>query len=121
MLAFIRTACGALEGIGYNTFGRPDVELYQFYHSDLETGKLTREEAYELIRAFLLTWDYHYDHDMKMVGYADHELENTYTIVRELPAGKGFANICLIPRKLYADKPAAVLELKLKAVKRAAA
>ena len=35
-----------------------------------------------------------------------------YTIVRELPAGKGFADICLIPRKLHADKPAAVLELK---------
>jgi len=35
-----------------------------------------------------------------------------YTIVRELPAGRGFADICLIPRKLHADKPAAVLELK---------
>ena len=80
MLAFIRTACGALEGVGYNTFGRPDLELYPFYRKDLESGILTREEAYELIRAFLLTWDYHYDHDMKMVGYADHELENTYTI-----------------------------------------
>lgn len=35
-----------------------------------------------------------------------------YTIVRELPAGKGFADICLIPRRKYADKPAAVIELK---------
>ncbi len=35
-----------------------------------------------------------------------------YTIVRELPSGKGFADICFIPRKLYADKPAAVIELK---------
>ena len=35
-----------------------------------------------------------------------------YTIIRELPAGKGFADICLIPRKIYADKPAAVIELK---------
>lgn len=35
-----------------------------------------------------------------------------YTIVRELPTGKGFADICLIPRKLHADKPAAILELK---------
>ena len=30
----------------------------------------------------------------------------------ELLTGKGFADICLIPRKLYADKPAAVIELK---------
>lgn len=35
-----------------------------------------------------------------------------YTIVRELPSGKGFADICFIPRKLHADKPAAVIELK---------
>ena len=35
-----------------------------------------------------------------------------YTVVRELPTGKGFADICLIPRKLYADKPAVVIELK---------
>lgn len=35
-----------------------------------------------------------------------------YTIVRELPAGKGFADICLIPRQLHADKPAVIIELK---------
>lgn len=35
-----------------------------------------------------------------------------YTIVRELPSGNGFADICFIPRKLYADKPAAIIELK---------
>ena len=35
-----------------------------------------------------------------------------YTIIRELPTGKGFADICLIPRKLHADKPAVVIELK---------
>ena len=33
-------------------------------------------------------------------------------MIRELPTGKGFADICLIPRKLHADKPAAVIELK---------
>ena len=35
-----------------------------------------------------------------------------YTIIRELPTGKGFADICFVPRKLHADKPAAVIELK---------
>ena len=38
--------------------------------------------------------------------------KNNYTIVREFPTGKGFADICLIPRKRYADKPAVVIELK---------
>lgn len=80
VLMFCRTVCGALEGVGYNTFGRVDVELLPFYERDLSEGRLTKDEAYELIEAFLLTWDCHYDHDMKMVGYADHELENTYTL-----------------------------------------
>ena len=35
-----------------------------------------------------------------------------YTVIRELPTGKGFADICLIPRTLHRDKPAAVIELK---------
>ena len=35
-----------------------------------------------------------------------------YTIIRELPSGRGFADICLIPRKVHMDKPAVVIELK---------
>ena len=35
-----------------------------------------------------------------------------YTMVRELPAGKGFADICMIPRNEHLDKPAIVIELK---------
>ena len=35
-----------------------------------------------------------------------------YTIVRELPAGKGFADVCFIPRKMHLDKPAVIIELK---------
>ena len=33
-------------------------------------------------------------------------------MIRELPTGKGFADICLIPRKKYAQKPAVIIELK---------
>lgn len=35
-----------------------------------------------------------------------------YTVIREMPSGKGFADICLIPRRLHLDKPAVVIELK---------
>ena len=35
-----------------------------------------------------------------------------YHIVRELPTGKGLADICMIPRKKYTQKPAVVIELK---------
>lgn len=79
-LAFLRTAMGSLEGAGPNTFGRMDKDLISFYRADLESGRLTAESAYELICHFLLIWDCHYDHDMPMEGYADHELENTYTL-----------------------------------------
>ena len=79
-LAFLRTAMGTLEGAGPNTFGRLDKDLIPFYQADIESGRLDKEEAYELICQFLLIWDCHYDHDMIMAGYADHELENTYTL-----------------------------------------
>ena len=35
-----------------------------------------------------------------------------YTMIRELPTGKGFADICLIPRKIHMDKPTVIIELK---------
>ena len=35
-----------------------------------------------------------------------------YTMIRELPSGKGFADICMIPSKTHLDKPAVVIELK---------
>ena len=79
-LAFLRTAMGTLEGVGPNTFGRVDKDLISFYRSDIEKNIITPEEAYSLICQFLIIWDCHYDHDMLMEGYADHELENTYTL-----------------------------------------
>ena len=79
-LAFLRTAMGSLEGAGPNTFGRIDRDLIPFYRADIESGRMTEEEAYALVCKFLLLWDCHYDHDMIMSGYADHELENTYTL-----------------------------------------
>ncbi len=77
--AFMRKVIGSLEGIGPNSFGRVDMDLYPFYEKDIQSG-VSKEEIYELICQFLITWDCHYDHDMKMEGYSDHELENTYVL-----------------------------------------
>jgi len=33
-------------------------------------------------------------------------------MIRELPTGKGFADIIFIPKKRFADRPAIVVELK---------
>ncbi len=35
-----------------------------------------------------------------------------YTIIREMPAGKGYADLCFIPRPNHQDKPALIIELK---------
>ncbi len=35
-----------------------------------------------------------------------------YNVVRELPAGKGFADLVFLPRPRHAEKPALVVELK---------
>lgn len=78
--AFLRKIIGTFEGVGPNSFGRMDVDLYPFYKSDINNGKMTEDDAYSLISRFLVTFDSHYDHDMQMVGYADHELENTYVL-----------------------------------------
>lgn len=78
--AFMRKVVGSLEGVGPNSFGRIDMDLYHFYETDIKNGTITHDEAYNLILQFLITFDSHYNHDMKMVGYADHELENTYVL-----------------------------------------
>ncbi len=59
-LCFIRRGLGALEGVGPNTFGRIDLDLYPFYKNDIEKGVVTKDEAYDLICKFLITWDMHY-------------------------------------------------------------
>ena len=38
--------------------------------------------------------------------------KNKYEIIRELPTGKGFADLVFVPRKHYPDIPAMIVELK---------
>lgn len=46
------------------------------------------------------------------VNLAFYAAKEYYTFIRELPSGRGFADICLIPRRKYIDKPAILIELK---------
>ena len=78
--ALMRKVIGSLEGIGPNSFGRVDVDLLPFYEADIRSGAMTKDEAFALIAQFLIMFDCHQDHDMKMIGYGDHELENTYVL-----------------------------------------
>ncbi|MBQ6786590.1 MAG: AAA family ATPase [Lachnospiraceae bacterium] len=46
------------------------------------------------------------------ISLAFYAAREYYTVFRELPTGKGFADVVFIPRKKAADKPALVIELK---------
>lgn len=46
------------------------------------------------------------------ISLAFYIARNYYTVYRELPTGKGFADLVWIPRKNMSDKPALVIELK---------
>lgn len=47
-----------------------------------------------------------------VISLAYYSAKSYYLIKRELPAGKGFADMVFIPRKMYPDKPAMIVELK---------
>ena len=80
MLAFFREVTGSLEGIGVSSLGRPDKYLWKLYEADIKSGRITRDEAYELICGFLLIWDCHHDRDKLFSGGAEHELECTLVL-----------------------------------------
>ena len=46
------------------------------------------------------------------ISLALYAARNFYTIYREFPAGKGFADLVYLPRKQFPEKPALVVELK---------
>jgi len=47
-----------------------------------------------------------------VINLALFSAKDYYTTIRELPTGKGYADLVFIPRKKHADKPALVIELK---------
>ena len=46
-----------------------------------------------------------------MITLAYYNAMNDYTLIREFPTGKGYADIAFLPRK-HSDKPAMIIELK---------
>lgn len=46
------------------------------------------------------------------ISLAFYAARQYYTVVREMPAGKGFADLVFLPRKKYANMPAIIMELK---------
>ena len=79
VMAFMRKALGALEGVGFNSFGRVDVLLSPLYEADSLKG-ISREIQYDLVKKFLLIWDCTLDRREKLQGGYEYEKENTLTL-----------------------------------------
>lgn len=77
---FVREIFGELETLRTNMLGRPDLYLIDFYRRDLAEGRLTQEEASDLVYRFLLAGDALYDHDSQVELYSAHENEITLTL-----------------------------------------
>lgn len=54
---FLHEIGSVMDGIGMSIIGSPDQLLYDLYRQDLDSGRLTREEAAELLRIWLLHTD----------------------------------------------------------------
>lgn len=67
-IALIGKLIGAMEGVNNTDMGRLDLLLLPFYENDLKEGRITPEEAQDLITEFLLLWECHFDMDKKHEG-----------------------------------------------------
>ncbi len=57
MLWFLREATASMEGIGISVLGHLDRQLIDLYRSDLAAGRLTEDEAYDLLARWMLPTD----------------------------------------------------------------
>jgi len=77
-MAFLRKALGALEGVGFQSFGRVDVLLRPLYQRDIARG-VSEEAMLDDLCKFLLIWHCAMDQS-KPANSFEYELENSLTL-----------------------------------------
>lgn len=87
-----KNVLGAMEGVGNATLGRVDYILYDLYKADLESGRLTKDEAYGLIKQFVLFGDRQYDKNETVSKGADQEEEMGFALGGCDPDGRPVFN-----------------------------
>ena len=85
----------ALLNATWNLDARTVADMIEHVH--LETSVLTYNDENSLACTLSLAY---------------YSAKRYYTIFRELPSGKGFADLVFLPRKSHPDKPALIIELK---------
>jgi len=93
-----------------NALHQSDKLLQAIWNGDADVVAKGVEQVHEENTSILA---YHDENALScVISLALFGAKDYYTIVRELPTGKGYADLVFIPRKKYADKPAIVIELK---------
>jgi len=78
---FIREILALVDGLAIFSIGHPDAMLIKLYEQDLAAGRITPDEAYDLICRYLLTADCHYNSFLEVKDHTTfHELEIPVTI-----------------------------------------
>ena len=80
LFCFVREILSLTDSLMTFSLGHPDDMLYDLYQADLAAGRITPDEAYDLLCRFMVISDSHYDGAKTVHGYSDHELEQPLTI-----------------------------------------
>ena len=72
---FIREILSYVDGLCIFSLGRPDAMLYDLYKADIAAGRLTKDEARDLVARWLIHSDAHMDTNRKIDSYSDQEAE----------------------------------------------
>ena len=72
---FVREILGYVDGVCIFSLGRPDAMLYDLYKADLAAGRLTVDEARDLVARWLVHADAHLDTMRTIDAGADQEAE----------------------------------------------
>jgi len=84
--------------------------LQAIWDKDIDIVTTAIQKVHELNTSIL---EYNDENSLScVVSLALYSASDYYTIIRELPTGKGYADMVFIPRETHADKPAMVVELK---------
>lgn len=74
-LWFVREILGYVDGVCIFSLGRPDAMLIDLYEADLAAGRITRDEARDLVARWLIHADAHLDTNRTIDSYSDQEAE----------------------------------------------
>ena len=104
------TAIGNVEwGTVVQSIKKSDLLLEAIWRKDAQTVAWGMEQAHYETSILQYNDENALSYTISLALYAAREY---YTVIRELPTGKGFADMVFLPKKNHMDKPVLLVELK---------